>query len=1280
MMNWQHSILEEPTFKAPWTALQNAIHLAHEVGTSSALKIDTVRVCKSRRSKPTVHFAKDVHLVIEHEVSRQTFSDLFPLDSFSQWHSVPWNLRPIHLLCDAFLPRDDPLPSAKLISEKSKIECDETTMMQMVLPQQQLRAETPPPAWLARTDQPIAARAVQTHPHHAQGIPGAEDVDAGDVILEPAPNTPSSSSSSHVQQKVCLFHLDDVPIFGRIDWTDYHQMIHEAAALLGIDDVHLLGLIDIARPLGDLPPDVVPLIAHIEGDLDPGELRHLALADIEIHANAHENHYFTAPAVDRAVYAFPRFADRRSVFMTVDVATYCREERDRCLLRHNDRSIVTLGIPMIRIQPGDYLKITVPPPETCGWSTQRLLQFYRHYDDQIADSPSEPASHSGYSPSLVPSEELRRQLGIGQNDEQALLQTTPHVAPALTHGLRRDGKHIPSSQCSFTEEFLRAVQLMNEAADAVPDPVQDEVDVRNFADWIQTLHDAWYADAFAGPHGTDHRAKIETWFSDHRNYQRCYNSRPAFIADDFHQWEQQLRQVWQDRILDGAPLEFHVVHPIPEDSDVNVIGHLILVQRPVPYQRSVIVSVHDNDYDQGRAHSMSIVTGDRAELTSLQTLLEANDDCPPERIFNVCNLWVNDRQLGPREQVPVRHGQTLRFYIHRRDSVDPSPSMVHSTALAHEPAALPHTTSGSDSSWAQHFHRHFAQEAMIERADEGPIAYVQTWHLDGLRAHRCFAPRTVRVRSDASAWRHTILNAWRDLIDISLPAEIHWVQPSPPRSSLQSFIGHFIVVQERQPGMTAMLLSATAAARATRDIQHVAVLCAATVTINELIDLFPIPLHLRRYPFSVQGRQENPAQHGVFAVRDGENIVIEIMIVEISQIPPREPTEDESEVVDLLQRRFRFSQATRLAVADPLHDQPVGPNDVNPTSLPEKRAIAIADEIPEPIWTTIDCAKVLFLRQQLLTTFSPCPSFDLHHIRVPAISAAALEDTPTRTYEQPVSFEFYTDGSFLRQQQSAASGVVLIVHTHEGPRFGGFQTASCWVDPSAPRAEACAIVLAMHWAISLAVHFAYSYVPVQFCFDSLFAGRAAQGLCHTDRNHDIVLLLRALTLWFEQLTMQPPQWLHVKGHSDDPWNELADAVARQAALSQISTFDMHAFSSMCTFDRTDLITVQWIWQAELSIRGHPDAPVLHGLCWRFNSAEPICSKASAQDHPLIVQQHNRTVQAVPKGNIGLRFATANVLTLYPQRERGASFFGARAEDLAHQFRQAGLHVIGLQET
>ena len=771
-MHWQHSILEEPTFRTPWTALQNAIHLAHEVGTSSALKVETVCVRKAHSCKPTVRFAEDVHLVIEHEVLNRTFCDVFPLAHFSSWHTIPWNLRPLHLLHDELpVVHADPLSLAVSISnnrhQRMGSEHDELSLMQHGMATQQLRAELPGPLWIAPQAQPIAPQPVHRPVHPAHGFPDGNDETHE---FEVQPRSPASSSSSHVSQKVCLFHLDDLPVFGSIDWTDYHMMMFEAARLLQVPVDDLLSLIDIATPLQDLPTDVVPLIAQLAGDIDPGEPRYLALADLEIHANQHEGHYFTAPAVDRAVYAFPQVADRRSVFMTVDVDSYCRSERMRCLLYHNNAAVITRGNPALHLAPGDYLKIVIPPPEECEWSTARAMLFYRQRDDAVAPTPSDLSIHSGYS---VPSDELRAHLGLDHADEQALLQRSAAQGVAT-----RPVKSSPHFECSFTDAFLQAVRLMSETAENLPDFSDNEYDIEDFAPWIQDLHAIWNLGATIGPGGMERLARFETWFSDHISVTRCFNSRVVVFAGDFHTWEEQLRRLWRDLILHGAPLEIHLVLPQPEDGAAQTLGQLMLVQRPIAHQCSAVVSVYDSDYDGGRAHSHAIVLGSRTSLQSVSTMIQANEDCPPDRPFNRCELWIGNRHIADDERVPLRHGDALRFFIQRRAHESIATLLPHvethssrTTDITgafvdmHSPAAEGDFTAPRTPNWAAELLSLFSQEAMIEREDEEPVAYLQTWYLHGTHQLRCEIPRTVRLGVDSDAWQRTILSAWRDQAD-----------------------------------------------------------------------------------------------------------------------------------------------------------------------------------------------------------------------------------------------------------------------------------------------------------------------------------------------------------------------------------------------------------------------------------------------------------------------------------------------------------------------------------
>ena len=143
---------------------------------------------------------------------------------------------------------------------------------------------------------------------------------------------------------------------------------------------------------------------------------------------------------------------------------------------------------------------------------RRLLQFYRHRDD-LDQHSSRRSSHSGYSPSLISGENLRAQLGIDDPDHVGLLQLDgafgPHVPVVKLASssflsppegsVEVSGTAPSGAKCSFTEAFLRAVRLMQETADAIPEFPEEPFDVETFAPWIQTLHQRWTQSATLGP-------------------------------------------------------------------------------------------------------------------------------------------------------------------------------------------------------------------------------------------------------------------------------------------------------------------------------------------------------------------------------------------------------------------------------------------------------------------------------------------------------------------------------------------------------------------------------------------------------------------------------------------------------------------------------------------------------------------------------------------------------------------------------------------------------------
>ena len=153
-------------------------------------------------------------------------------------------------------------------------------------------------------------------------------------------------------------------------------------------------------------------------------------------------------------------------------------------------------------------------------------------------------------------------------------------------------------------------------------------------------------------------------------------------------------------------------------------------------------------------------------------------------------------------------------------------------------------------------------------------------------------------------------------------------------------------------------------------------------------------------------------------------------------------------------------------------------------------------------------------------------------------------------------FSIYTDGSATQDGRNSGFAVVIFVCTQDsisplGIVGGGILgcNASPWVVdcPPALHAEHVALAVAILWCLQMTG--VLQCVTCQLCFDCTAAGWSAEGswqtLSHTGALvHHLDMVARATP--GVHLT-----YSHVKGHSNHPWNDLADFVAKTASHGQV---------------------------------------------------------------------------------------------------------------------------------
>ena len=355
-------------------------------------------------------------------------------------------------------------------------------------------------------------------------------------------------------------------------------------------------------------------------------------------------------------------------------------------------------------------------------------------------------------------------------------------------------------------------------------------------------------------------------------------------------------------------------------------------------------------------------------------------------------------------------------------------------------------------------------------------------------------------------------------------------------------------------------------------------------------------------------------------------------------------------------------------------------------SMPRKQTqiVSLADKIQPPVWVRIPCNEVRFLHTQLLDV-DLGPILDRRQVvKWHSATLDAFESTPDWNGETVEKYCFYTDGSSIRTDNGRAgsSAVVLIVLTSSGPRFGGIRAYTVPTMATAPRTEALAMLFGLLWAHQLGhMHPSTTSFKVEFGYDCLMAGHVAAGQWSIRSNQDIQIHSRALTQWMVQKYGDCVRFHHIASHTGHPWNECADAVTWSVVNQWMGSLLPTDVLQQLTADGRAEHLSSWLWLYEAALRGDPHGPVVAEDHFVYNVAAPFESEPIGQCHPLPTRQQQESPALLrTTTEVSLVVATANVLTLYPGGERPGSYVSARQEQLMRQCIQAGLHVVGVQES
>ena len=147
-----------------------------------------------------------------------------------------------------------------------------------------------------------------------------------------SPSSSTSPSDVHPpasagdRQEAILFHLQDDPIRTFLERIDYDRMIVEIAHHFSVNPATVVDAYEVNTPLVGLPPDAVPVIAHLFPDIAVGQNAKLVVFDVEVHGYTPEPHFRMGPAARCFVLPVPEWVDRNAILILANVDLYCNAE------------------------------------------------------------------------------------------------------------------------------------------------------------------------------------------------------------------------------------------------------------------------------------------------------------------------------------------------------------------------------------------------------------------------------------------------------------------------------------------------------------------------------------------------------------------------------------------------------------------------------------------------------------------------------------------------------------------------------------------------------------------------------------------------------------------------------------------------------------------------------------------------------------------------------------------------------------------------------------------
>ena len=209
-------------------------------------------------------------------------------------------------------------------------------------------------------------------------------------------------------------------------------------------------------------------------------------------------------------------------------------------------------------------------------------------------------------------------------------------------------------------------------------------------------------------------------------------------------------------------------------------------------------------------------------------------------------------------------------------------------------------------------------------------------------------------------------------------------------------------------------------------------------------------------------------------------------------------------------------------------------------------------------------------------------------------------------------------------------------------------------------AELTALVMAQNWVLKRKGPEKFVILP-----DLMLSKTVAKLQTTCETHTGLLKLARVQARWI----MNRCQYVHVKGHANFAWNELADALAGHALAKNVSSHNALPIDVGQLAQAED--DLNWMWMQDPSCVLAKCFPPM--IDEQVACITPSLRRVQHDSAPRKTDQLHHTFQ--------LKAVTINVLALDPLKdcEDGGRQNAARTARIDQQMHQLGAHIVGIQE-